>query len=68
METSLPTPTTARVYVNLPEGKWDDTPIIYFTAFDPSPLTCKLLKGWVKAWVVQLDQHTENTGPGVSMI
>jgi hypothetical protein len=25
METSLPTPTTARVYVNLPEGKRNPT-------------------------------------------
>ena len=64
-------PVTPGIHFAFSPVKCDDTPIIYFTAFtafDPSPLTCKLLKGWVKAWVVQLDQHTESTGPGVSMI
>jgi len=30
METSLPTPMTARVYVNLPEGIFDETSLDVF--------------------------------------
>ena len=33
METSLPTPMTARVYVNLPEGSWGKITNLGYTSF-----------------------------------
>ena len=37
METSLPTPFSARVYVNLPEGNGVDKPTWAFSFFGTSP-------------------------------
>jgi hypothetical protein len=43
METNLPTPTTARVYINLPEGNWFNHPKGFLlTEFTVTVLKCDL--------------------------